>query len=53
MLFRSDSDVLEEMQKAVKAIAGKMDAKFYSLPSDYLSSPVTAEKAGKQAQMSV
>jgi hypothetical protein len=32
LAFKGDSDVLEEMQKAVRAIAGKMDAKFYQLP---------------------
>lgn len=38
--FKGDTDVLEEMQKAVKACASKMDEKFYELPTDYLGQTV-------------
>lgn len=47
--FKGDSDVLEEMQKAVKACSSKLDSAFYELPADY---SVAIGKEGQQAQMS-
>lgn len=40
LAFKGDTDVLEEMQKAVKACVSKMDAQFYELPADYLGQAV-------------
>lgn len=45
--FKGDSDVLEEMQKAVKACGSKLDGAFYELPADY----VGVGSEGKQASL--
>lgn len=49
LAFKGDTDVLQEMQNAVKACAPKLDAVFYELPKDFAEVPVST--ASKQAQM--